>query len=142
MDRRFSLAVPTWVIGSAIAGGVLALMTAGVGRRPGPAFAALAVGFALAVTTGWVQPAKPDEPWLMYAFALAAVLALVVSGMLDDARPHVVAGWLGLAAVIATITWTVPGSLLRRAVFLAVAGLIAIVLAVVLGRLMRKEAVQ
>jgi hypothetical protein len=78
----------------------------------------------------------------MYAFALAAMLALVVSGVLDDARPRVVAGWLGLAAVIATITWTVPGSLLRRAVFLAVAGTIAIALAVVLDRLTRKEAAQ
>ena len=137
--RRFSLAEPTWVIGAAIAGGILALVTAGVGRRPGPAFAALAIGLALAVTAGWVQPVKADEPWLIYAFALAAMLVLVVSGVLDDARPRVVAGWLGLAAVIATITWTVPGSLLRRAMFLAVAGSIAIALAVVLDRLTRKE---
>jgi uncharacterized membrane protein len=140
--RRVPVAVPFWTTGSALAGGVLALAAAGVSRRPGPAFAALATGLALAVTTGWVQPARPAEPWLMYAVALAAMLALVVSGMLDDVRPRIVAGWLGLAAVIATITWTVPGSLLRRAVFLAVAGSVAIVLAIVLGRLVRKEATQ
>ena len=68
------------------------------------------------------------------------MLCLVVSGMLDDVRPRVVAGWLGLAATIAAITWAVQGSLLRRAVFLAVAGLVAIALASLLGRAHRQGA--
>jgi uncharacterized membrane protein len=140
--RNAPVAVPFWMTGSAVAGGLLAFAAAAVVRRPGPAFAGLAIGLALAVTTGGVRPTGLDEPWLMYGFALSAMLALGVSGMLDDMRPRVVAGWLGLAAVIATITWTVPGSLLRRAVFLAVSGSIAIALAIVLGRLTRKEAVQ
>jgi hypothetical protein len=75
----------------------------------------------------------------MYAFALIAMLCLVVSGMLDDVRPRVVAGWIGLAAVIAAITWAVQGSLLRRSAFLAVAGLTMAALATLLGRLMPKE---
>jgi hypothetical protein len=80
-----------------------------------------------------------EDPWLLYALALASMLSLVVSGLLDDVRPRVVAGWIGLACVIAAITWAVQGSLLRRAVFLAAAGLFAIALASVLGRLVPKE---
>ena len=58
--------------------------------------------------------------------------------MLDAARPRIVAGWLGLAGVIAAITWVVKGSLLRRSVFLAVAGGAAVALAVLLDRLRPK----
>ena len=68
------------------------------------------------------------------------MLCLVVSGMLDDARPRLVAGWIGLAAMIAAITWAVKGSLLGRALFLAVAGVVAIGLASLLGRVVQKEA--
>jgi hypothetical protein len=67
------------------------------------------------------------------------MLCLVISGMLDDVRPRVVAGWIGLAAVIAAVTWAVKGSLLRRALFLAVAGAAAVGLAALLGRLLPKE---
>ena len=63
------------------------------------------------------------------------MLCLVVSGMLDDVRPRVVAGWIGLAGTIAGITWAVQGSLLRRAVFLAGAGLVAVAAGGLLGRL-------
>jgi hypothetical protein len=80
-----------------------------------------------------------DAPWLAYGMELGAMLCLVVSGMLDESRARVVAGWLGLAAVISAITWAVKGSLLRRAVFLAVSGAVAIALAIGLGRLMPKE---
>ena len=62
------------------------------------------------------------------------MLCLVVSGMLDAARPRIVAGWLGIAGVIAAITWAVKGSLLNRSIFLAVAGSFAVVLALVLNR--------
>jgi hypothetical protein len=51
----------------------------------------------------------------------------------------VVAGWLGLGLMIAGITWAVKGSLLRRAVFLAVAGSSAVVLALLFSRLAPKE---
>ena len=64
------------------------------------------------------------------------MLCLVVSGMLDAARPRIVAGWLGIAGVIAAITWAVKGSLLNRSIFLAVAGMVAVALALVLNRLM------
>ena len=45
-----------------------------------------------------------------------------------------------LAIVIATITWTVEGTLLMRSLFLAIAGGAAIALALVLGRLLPREA--
>jgi hypothetical protein len=41
--------------------------------------------------------------------------------------------------MIADITWAVKGSLLRRALFLAVAGLVAVGLATLLARLLPKE---
>jgi hypothetical protein len=65
----------------------------------------------------------------------------VISGLIDEMRPRVVAGWIGLALLIAAITWAVRGSLLRRAVFLAAAGVVAVALASLLGRLVRKERV-
>ena len=70
------------------------------------------------------------------------MLCLVVSGMLDNVRPRIVAGWLGLGLLIAGITWAVRGSLLRRAAFLAVAGMVAIGLAVLFSRLVPKEEVR
>jgi hypothetical protein len=83
----------------------------------------------------WAQP-RAGEPWLLYACCLCAMVGLVVSGMLDDARPRIVAGWLGIAGVIAAITWAVKGSLLARSVFLAGAGAVAVVLALALNRLL------
>jgi hypothetical protein len=67
------------------------------------------------------------------------MLCLVVSGMLDAARPRIVAGWLGIAGVIASITWAVKGSLLKRSIFLAVAGIVAVVLASALNRFMPRS---
>ena len=80
--------------------------------------------------------------WLTDAAAVAAALCLIIFGMLDDIRPRIVAGWIALAVVIAAITWTVQGSLLARSLFLAAAGSAAIVLALVLGRLLPREAEQ
>ena len=91
------------------------------------------------LATGWAGTADLPQPWTTYALALAAMLSLVVSGMLDDVRPRIVAGWLGLGLMIAGITWAVRGSLLRRAMFLATAGVVAVVLAALLGRLVPKE---
>jgi hypothetical protein len=59
--------------------------------------------------------------------------------MVDDVRSRVVAGWIGLGLTIAAITCAVRGSLLRRAAFLAAAGLVVGALAAALGRLFRKE---
>ena len=67
------------------------------------------------------------------------MLSLIVSGMLEDIRPRMVAGWIGMAATIAAITWALEGSLLKRAVFLAVAGAVAVGVAIVLGKLKPKE---
>lgn len=118
---------------------VLALAAALAAQRVGPALAGVAVALALVVASGLIPTAAEGEPWLAYALALSAMLCLVVSGMLDDVRPRIVAGWLGLAAIIAAVTWAVKGSLLRRAVFLAVAGLVAVALASLLGRLFHRE---
>jgi drug/metabolite transporter (DMT)-like permease len=66
------------------------------------------------------------------------MLCLVVSGMLDAVRPRIVAGWIGIAGVIAAITWAVKGSLLRRSAFLAVAGAVAVAFATMLNRLLAR----
>ena len=138
--REHSSQLTEWFIGCGIAGAILAFAAAAIGRRAGPAVAGLAIALGLIATAGWTGPSGIDDlPWWRYALALAAMLCLVVSGMLDDARPRVVAGWIGLAAAIAAITWTFKGSLLRRAVFFAVAGGVAVALAALLGRLMPKE---
>jgi uncharacterized membrane protein len=121
------------------AGAALALAAAAIGRCMGPSLVAVSIGLSLVVVSGEITTSRLDDPWLMYALALAAMLCLVISGMLDDVRPRVVAGWVGLAAVIAAITWAVQGSLLRRSAFLAVAGLAMAALATLLGRLLHKE---
>jgi uncharacterized membrane protein len=132
-------AAPVWIVTCVGVGVVLAFAAAALQRRAGPLFAALSIGLALAVMTGIGQVQTTGEPWLVYALSLLSMLALIISGMLDDVRPRIVAGWLGLATVIVGITWSVKGSLLRRAFFLLVAGCVAIVLAILLGRLMPRE---
>jgi len=132
--------VPDWVMACGIAGFVLALIAAAIGRSIGAAIAAVAIGIGLALATGLVGPMRArGDPWLAYALALIGMLSLVVSGMLDNVRPRLVAGWIGLAAAIAAITWSVEGSLLKRAVFLAFAGAVAVGLAILLGRIKPKE---
>lgn len=125
-----------WEAICGVVGVILAAAAAFPARRPGPVLAAASLGLGLVAIALYARPEGDVEPWLSYALALVSMLAMVISGMLDDERPRVVAGWVGLAAAIAVITWTVKGSLLRRALFLAVAGGIAIALAVVLGRFM------
>jgi hypothetical protein len=136
--RVANLNPPVWAVGSGFAGMILALAAAAIGRRAGGILAGLSIALVLVVADGWAQPATGD-PWLAYALELVAMLCLVVSGMLDGAHPRIVAGWLGLAAVIASITWAVKGSLLRRSIFLAAAGAAAIALAMLLGRVLPKE---
>jgi hypothetical protein len=131
--------LPIWLVGSGVAGVMLAVVAAAFVRRIGPALAAATIVLALIVASGTIPTAAASEPWLAYALALSAMLCLVVSGMLDGMRPRVVAGWIGLAAAIAAITWAVRGSLLGRAAFLAIAGLIAIALASILGRYLGRE---
>jgi uncharacterized membrane protein len=130
---------PDWILICGAGGIVLAFAVAAVARRPGHAFAGVALVFAMLVATGWAGTAGLPQPWTTYVLALASMLSLVVSGMLDDVRPRVVAGWLGLGFIIAGITWAVRGSLLRRSLFLAVAGLAAVALAALFGRLVPKE---
>jgi Flp pilus assembly protein protease CpaA len=104
-------------------------------RRLGTALAGLSLALGLIAIFSYSRPVSGHEPWLSYAMALAAMLCLVLSGILDDVRPRIVAGWIGLACVIAAITWSVTGSLLQRAVFLSIAGGITVVLAYLLARL-------
>jgi len=127
-----------WAVGCGFAGMILAFAAAAVGRRVGPILAGISIVLVLVDADGWLR-LTTGEPWLTYALYLAAMLFLVVSGMLDGARPRAIAGWLGLAAVIASVTWAVKGSLLRRSIFLAAAGAVAIALAMLLGRLLPKE---
>jgi uncharacterized membrane protein len=136
LDR--SLSVPSWLIGCGILGFILAVVATALARRAGLAVASAAIALSL-VAAGLSPEGFAGREWLSYATAIAAALCLIVSGMLDDKRPRLVAGWIGLAVVIATITWTVKGSLLKRSLFLAVAGCAAIALALGLGRLLPKE---
>jgi uncharacterized membrane protein len=132
-------AQPPWAIACGAAGVILALVSAAVTRRTGEVLAAGAIGLVLLAAPLWPAPAS-GEPWLAYAALLCAMLCLVVSGMLDDVRPRIVAGWLGIAGVVAGITWAVKGSLLHRSVFLAVAGVAAVAFATALGRLLPRAA--
>jgi len=124
---------PLWIIGCGAAGAILAIAAVATTRRAGTAFAAIAIALVLAAVAIWT-PRQSGDPWLAYAALLCAMLCLVVSGMLDEARPRIVAGWLGIAGVIAAITWAVKGSLLKRSIFLATAGIVAVVLASGLNR--------
>jgi uncharacterized membrane protein len=134
---RLDLQPPVLALG--VAAMVLPFVATLLGRRVGPALAGASIGLALLVVSGRLRASGLSEPWLLYAMALASMVCLVISGMLDDVRPRVVAGWIGLACVIAAVTWAVRGSLLERAAFLAAAGVVAVVLASLLGRLLRKE---
>lgn len=126
---------PPWAVACGALGAIAAL-AAGVARRQaGVAVAGSSIVLVLVAAAISIQP-QNGEPWLMYALCLCAMVGLVASGMLDDARPRIVAGWLGVAAVIAAVTWAVKGSLLRRSVFLAAAGAVAVALALALNRLL------
>lgn len=129
---------PLWAIVCGGAGAIAALAAGAMTRRVATAVAGIAIALVIVATTIWTQPPS-GEPWLLYTLCLCAMIALVVSGMLDDARPRIVAGWLGIAGVIAAITWAVKGSLLARSVFLAAAGAIAVVLALALNRLLPRN---
>lgn len=124
---------PLWMIAAGTVGVISAFAAAAMTRGAGTAFAAIAIGLVLAATALWT-PRPSGEPWLAYAALLSAMLCLVISGTLDAARPRIVAGWLGIAGVIAAITWAVKGSLLKRSIFLAAAGVVAVTLALALNR--------
>ncbi|MGY3547266.1 putative membrane protein [Bradyrhizobium sp. USDA 4472] len=128
-------AQPSWAIVCGVAGVVLALASAGRTRRAGEILAACAIGLVLIAAPIW-SASTAGEPWFAYAALLSAMLCLVVSGVLDDVRPRIVAGWIGIAGVVGAITWAVKGSLLRRSAFLAVAGIIAVVFATALNRML------
>ena len=126
-------AQPPWAILCGAAGVMLALVSAALTRRTGEVLAACAIALVLVAAPLWPAEAA-GEPWFAYTALLCAMLCLVVSGMLDEVRPRLIAGWLGIAAIIAGITWAVKGSLLRRSAFLAAAGVVAVVFATALGR--------
>lgn len=128
-----------WEMICGLAGVGAALLAGLITRRAGTAFAGMSLVLGLTAIAIYARPTALEEPWLSYALSLASMLGMVISGMLDEHRPRVVAGWIGLASVIAVITWAVKGSLLRRALFLAIAGGAAIALAIGLGRLMPKR---
>jgi len=126
-------AQPLWAILCGVAGVILAFASAKLTNRVGEVVAGCAIALVLLAAPIW-PASRAGEPWLAYAALLGAMLCLVVSGMLDAVRPRIVAGWLGIAGVIAGITWAVKGSLLRRSAFLAAAGVVAVVFATALNR--------
>ncbi|GMP06145.1 DUF2157 domain-containing protein [Bradyrhizobium sp. TM239] len=130
---------PLWAILCGAAGVILALVSATLTKRAGETLAACAIGLMLLAAPIW-PVSTAGEPWFAYAALLCAMLCLVVSGVLDDVRPRIVAGWLGIAGVIAGITWAVKGSLLRRSAFLAAAGIVAVVFATALNRALPRAA--
>jgi hypothetical protein len=134
-NRTGSANAPLWAVACGIVGAIAALASGVARRETGVAVAGVSAVLVLIATAIWIQP-HTGEPWLMYALCLCAMVALVTSGMLDDARPRIVAGWLGVAGVIASITWAFQGSLLGRSVFLAAAGAVAVALALGLNRLL------
>jgi uncharacterized membrane protein len=130
---------PVWAIACGVAGTIAAFAVGALKRHAGTTFAGGAMALILLAAVVWPlrQTGEPSgEPWLAYAVLLVAMLCLVVSGMLDGSRARMVAGWLGIAGVIAGITWAVKGSLLRRSAFLAAAGVVAIAMAAALNRLL------
>lgn len=131
--------LPLWVTACAATGAILAFAAAAIRRDAGSLAAALAIGFAL-VAFGFplhgIGGREAAHSWLIYSAGLSAALCLVVAGMLAVVRARMIAGWLGIAGVIAAITWWGAGSLLSRAAFLALSSLVVIVLAVVLARLL------
>ncbi|MFB6459558.1 DUF2157 domain-containing protein [Bradyrhizobium tunisiense] len=128
-------AQPIWAILCGVAGVILALVSGMLTKRAGEILAACAIGLVLIAAPIW-PVSTAGEPWFAYAALLCAMLCLVVSGVLDEVRPRIVAGWLGIAGVIAGITWAVKGSLLGRSAFLAGAGIIAVVFATALNRML------
>jgi uncharacterized membrane protein len=130
-----TLGQPPWAMACGIAGLIFAIAAAALTRRAGSGLAGAAIGLILLAAATWT-PRSGGEPWLAYALQLSAMLCLVVSGMLEASRPRIVAGWLGIAGVIAGITWAVKGSLLGRSAFLALAGGAAVVLSTMLNRLL------
>jgi uncharacterized membrane protein len=124
-----------WANACGVAGAIAAFAIAVATRRAGAGFAGAAIALVL-VAAVIPRPPEGSEPWLAYAAELAAMLCLVVSGMLDAVQSRIVAGWIGIAGSIAGITWAVKGSLLRRSAFLAAAGTVAVALAFALNRLL------
>jgi uncharacterized membrane protein len=133
--RSGAASLAAWAVACGALGAIAALVAGIAKRQAGIAVAGVSIVLVLVATAIWIQP-QTGEPWLMYALCLCAMVGLVASGMLDDVRPRIVAGWLGVAGVIAAITWAVQGSLLGRSVFLAAAGAVAVVLALGLNRLL------
>ncbi|MBR0852221.1 DUF2157 domain-containing protein [Bradyrhizobium diazoefficiens] len=130
---------PPWAIACGVAATIAALATGLLRGRTGTIFAGSAMALVLAAAVAWPLH-RAGEPWLAYAALLCGMLCLVVSGMLDGNRPRLVAGWLGIAGVIAGITWAVRGSLLRRSAFLAAAGVVATAMAALLNRVLPRSA--
>lgn len=131
--------LPGWCIALAAVAVALALIASVIKRSPGPVFVAVAIASGLSDLSFWARDLASEWLWLGYALALISALCIVISGMSADDRPHTAAGWIGLAGIVSVITWGATGSLLYRAAFLAIAGLIAIALASLFERAIRKE---
>src|SRR5262249_35296827 len=138
VDEFSRITFAPWAIGCAGAGLALAVAAAALMRRPSPILIAASIALTILAVVSSRKGVISNE-WLADAAALAAPLCLIVAGMLDDIRPRVVAGWIGLAVAISAITWTVQGSLLGRSLFLAIAGGTAILIALALERLLPRE---
>jgi uncharacterized membrane protein len=122
-----------WVIGVGAAGLIAALAVGATHRSLGAVLIGLVI--SLALSSFFDKRWQDHWYWLGSALALASMLCLIISGILDDVRPRTVAGWIGVAALIVKITWGMTEPLLYRAAFLAVAGIFVIALASIVARL-------
>lgn len=127
---------PGWSIACAAAGLILAIAASAVRRSFASIAAVLAIALVLIAVSGWVQYLGLGR-WPGYGLALVSTLCFLISGMLEDKRSY--AGWIGFAAVTVAITWGVKASLLHRAAFLAISGIVALALASVFGRVFPRE---
>jgi len=139
IDLSGTLDLSAWLIVCGILGVAFAAVASMLMGRPSLLLASAGIALML-LAVGLSRQNVEGHEWLTNAAAIAAALCLIISGMLDHTRARVVGGWIGLAVVIAAITWTVQGSLLTRSFFLAIAGGAAIVLAFALARLLPREA--
>src|SRR4029079_9743628 len=92
-DSQFALACGA-------TGLILAIAAARLRQTWGAVLAAIAIALALAVMARVAAYLGAGGRWLTYAFALSSMLALILSGIFDDSRPRVVAGWSGLGGTI------------------------------------------
>lgn len=107
-------------------------IAAAIGRARALAMTGLAASAAVLVLN---RAPIPNDFRLHGFLALVAALTLIVGGAYAGRRPVFIAGWIAFALVVGNLTWFAAPTFLERAVFLALAGGIAVAAALALRRL-------